>query len=72
MSFVVIGLKGKDQVYVLDTEALTVSTVEASSVLGENVATARASGTPYISGVDVAVAVEHRADPSAIWYFENK
>jgi hypothetical protein len=72
MTYVIIGLKGSDQVLVVDTETLTVSALDAASVESENVKKARAAGTPYVEGVDVAVAVEPREGASAMWYFENK
>ncbi len=72
MRYVLIGQKGSDQVLVVDTKTMTVSSLDSASVVPQNIQMARDAGNAHVEGVDLALAVNQREDGSSIWFFENK
>jgi hypothetical protein len=71
MKYVLIKQTDSDQVLVVDTEQLTVTTIAAGTVLPASVQSALASGSTIYTGVDIAVSADPRAEGSAMWLFQG-
>ncbi|WP_423066717.1 hypothetical protein [Devosia sp. CN2-171] len=72
MRYVIIGQKDSSQLLVVDTQLMTVTPVDQSTVVPSNVRSALAAGNTIVDGIDIAVAAGQRDDGSAVWHFHAK
>lgn len=72
MRYVIIGQKGDQQLLVVDTQQMTVTPLDSSAVLTEQMQNMLAEGGALHDGIDVAIAADTRDDGNAIWYFQGK
>jgi hypothetical protein len=72
MRYVIIGQKGDQQLLVVDTQLMTVTPLDSSAVLTEEMQSMLADGGALHDGIDVAIAADTRDDGNAIWYFQGK
>jgi len=70
--YVIIGQKGDQQLLVVDTQQMTVTPLDSSAVLTEQMQNMLAEGGALHDGIDVAIAADTRDDGNAIWYFQGK
>ena len=71
MKYVLIKQADSDQVLVVDTEQLTVTSIAAGTVLPAHVQSALDAGGTLVEGVDIAVSADPRAEGSAMWLFQG-
>ena len=67
MRYVIIGQKDSNELLVVDTQTMTVSSVDASATSLKNTEEMRAEGT--LKGVDFAVAANDRDVASGRWLY---
>ena len=72
MRYVIIGQKDASQLLVVDTQLMTVTSVDQSTVVPSNVRSALAAGNTIVDGIDIAVAAGQREDGSAVWHYLSK
>lgn len=72
MRYVLIGQKGSDQVLVVDTQSMTVTPLDSTSVIPSSVQEMLDQGGSLVDGIDIAVAANQREDGSSIWFFQGK
>ena len=72
MRYVIIGQKDASQLLVVDTQLMTVKSVDQSTVVPSNVRSALAAGNTIVDGIDIAVAAGQREDGSAVWHYHSK
>jgi hypothetical protein len=72
MRYVIIGQKDASQLLVVDTQLMTVTSVDQSTVVPSNVRSALAAGNTIVDGIDIAVAAGQREDGSAVWHYHSK
>jgi hypothetical protein len=72
MRYVIFGQKDASQLLVVDTQLMTVTSVDQSTVVPSNVRSALAAGTTIVDGIDIAVAAGQREDGSAVWHYHSK
>ena len=72
MRYVIIGQKDASQLLVVDTQLMTVTSVDQSQVVPSNVRSALAAGNTIVDGIDIAVAAGQREDGSAVWHYHSK
>lgn len=67
MRYVIIGQKNSTDVLVVDTQTMTVSSVDANSTALKNADELRAEGS--LKGVDFAIAADTRDVASGRWFY---
>ena len=67
MRYVIIGQKDSSDLLVVDTQTMTVSSVDASSTTLKNTDELRTEGA--LKGVDFAVAADTRDVASGRWFY---
>lgn len=67
MRYVIIGQKNSTDLLVVDTQTMTVSSVDAGSAAFKNADDMRASGS--LKGVDFAIAADTRDVASGRWFY---
>ena len=67
MRYVIIGQKDSNELLVVDTQTMTVSSVDANATSLKNAKELRAEGT--LKGVDFAVAANDREVASGRWLY---
>jgi hypothetical protein len=67
MRYVIIGQKNSSDLLVVDTQTMTVSSVDASSTMLRNTDELRTEGA--LKGVDFAVAADTRDVASGRWFY---
>ena len=67
MRYVIIGQKNSTDLLVVDTQTMTVSSVDAASTALRDTDDLRAEGT--LKGVDFAVAADTRDVASGRWFY---
>lgn len=67
MRYVIIGQKNSTDLLVVDTQTMTVSSVDAASTALKDTDDLRAEGT--LKGVDFAVAADTRDVASGRWFY---
>ena len=67
MRYVIIGQKDSNELLVVDTQTMTVSSVDANATSLNNAEELRAEGTP--KGVDFAVVANDREVASGRWLY---
>lgn len=67
MRYVIIGQKNSSDLLVVDTQTMTVSSVDASSTALKNTDELRTEGA--LKGVDFAVAADTRDVASGRWFY---
>lgn len=67
MRYVIIGQKDSSDLLVVDTQTMTVSSVDASSTTLRDTEVLRQEGS--LKGVDFAVAVDTRDVASGRWFY---
>jgi hypothetical protein len=67
MRYVIIGQKDSNELLVVDTHTMTVSSVDANATSLNNAEELRAEGT--LKGVDFAVAANDREVASGRWLY---
>lgn len=72
MRYVIIGKKDDAQLLVIDTQLMTVTALDQSTVLSPDMQTQLADGGSLFQGIDIAVAAGQRDDSSAAWYYQTK
>ncbi len=72
MRYVIIGQKDSSQLLVVDTQLMTVTPVDQSTVVPSNVRSSIAAGNTIVDGIDIAITADQREDGSAAWYFTGK
>jgi hypothetical protein len=72
MRYVIIGKKDDAQLLVVDTQLMTVTALDQSSVLTPDLQSQLAEGGNLFQGIDIAVAAGQRDDASAVWHYQTK
>ncbi len=72
MRYVIIGKKDDAQLLVIDTQLMTVTALDQSTVLSPDMQTQLADGGSLFQGIDIAVAAGQRDDSSAAWFYQTK
>lgn len=67
MRYVIIGQKNSNDLLVVDTQTMTVSSVDAASTALKNTDDLRACGS--LKGVDFAIAADTRDVASGRWFY---
>lgn len=67
MRYVIIGQKNSSDLLVVDTQTMTVSSVDANSTVLKNAGELRTEGA--LKGVDFAVAADTRDVASGRWFY---
>lgn len=67
MRYVIIGQKNSTDLLVVDTQTMTVSSVDANSTALRNADELRAEGS--LKGVDFAIAADTRDVASGRWFY---
>ena len=71
MKYVLIKQTGSDQLLVVDTEQMTVTSIPAGTVLPASVQSALNAGSTLCEGVDIAMSADPRAEGNAMWLFQG-
>lgn len=70
MRYLLVGTPGNPSLTLVDLQQGSVETIGADAV-DESVAKARAAGATLFRGVDVAIAIEDRADAVGRFFFDG-
>lgn len=68
--FILIGVAGDPSLTLIDLESKSIETIAPGSV-DDAIAEVRAAGGTVFRGVDVAIAIEDRADPVGRFFFDG-
>lgn len=68
--YLIVGIPGDTSLSLIDLDVGSVEKIPAASV-DESIAKVRAAGATVFSGVDVAIAIDDRADAVGRFFFDG-
>lgn len=68
--FLIVGIPGETSLSLIDLDAGSVEKIPAASV-DESISKVREAGATVFSGVDVAIAIDDRADAVGRFFFDG-